>query len=133
MKTLIHQTAALRPSDRTWIQWIFTHTDMAASKNQQNLSGWHIDCILATPSVADILLQAGIKAYSSSEYSSHHRGLFIGIDAEMLLQGYIGELNNPSDCGISSSPKQLKSTSSWYLTPSTITLSSNGSKTLKQC
>jgi hypothetical protein len=76
--------------------------------HQHNTSGQRIDYILATPSVAACLLQAGIEAYSCNEYSSDHRGLFIDIDAEALLQGHIAELDNANGRGISSSsPKTI--------------------------
>jgi hypothetical protein len=76
--------------------------------HQRNTSGQRIDYILATASVAACLLQAGIEAYSCNEYSSDHRGLFIDIDAEALLQGHIAELDNANGRGISSSsPKTI--------------------------
>jgi hypothetical protein len=67
-----------------------------------------IDYILAAPSVATCLLQAGIEAYSCNEYSSDHQGLFIDIDVEALLQGHIAELDNANGRGSSSSsPKTI--------------------------
>jgi hypothetical protein len=76
--------------------------------HQRNSSGQRINYILATPSVAAFLLQARIEAYNSSKYSSDHRGLFVDIDAEALLQGHIAELDNTNGRGISSSsPKTI--------------------------